>query len=99
MMLHEPQSAGIVLTNEVLQDKRLSLEALGFLVRAMSLEPDWDFRPRWIAAEFGIGKDKAYRLIKELVDCGYCRRHVERAEGRFAKTDYRFDSGRTPEKS
>lgn len=66
---HKPYSQ---LTNVMLRDRRLSLEATGALVFILSLTPDWQFSLEWLCKTRRIGRDKGQRIIRELVVLGYC---------------------------
>lgn len=77
--------------NKMLQDKRMSLEAKGFLVSMLSRPPHWKFNFRWAKEEHNVGRDKLYRLIDELITLGYCKRHQPRIPGgSWGQTEYYF---------
>lgn len=60
-----------VLPNGTIRDPRLSLDALGLLVKLISRPPNWEVRPYQLQKECSIGRDKLRRLLAELEDSGY----------------------------
>ncbi len=69
------------LSNRMLRDKRLSVEARGALAFILSHPADWQFELKWLSRELGIGRDKSYRVIDEHIANGYCVRQQPRAQG------------------
>ncbi|KAF0843126.1 hypothetical protein FNL37_0543 [Methylovorus glucosotrophus] len=68
-----------LLARETLQDSRLSLSALGGLVRMLSLPNDWEIRIGPLEREIlHVGPDLRKRLFKELIDAGYIKRSQSR---------------------
>ncbi len=85
---HKPYAQ---LGNAMLQDKRLSIEARGLLGSIMSRPTNWRFHVSWLMAEHAIGRDKTYRLVRELMAGGYCIRSQERtASGAWGPIEYVF---------
>lgn len=79
------------ISNTPLQDRRLSLDAVGLLACVMSLPEDWNFNRAWAKKRFSVGKEKLERIIKELITAGYVQREQERGEaGRMAHAVYIF---------
>ncbi|EGR1048490.1 hypothetical protein NMR69_002872 [Vibrio cholerae] len=60
-----------VLPNGTIRDTRLSLDALGLLVKLISRPPNWEVRPYQLQQECSIGRDKLRRLLAELENTGY----------------------------
>ncbi|OZC35051.1 hypothetical protein B9Q17_07495 [Marinobacter vinifirmus] len=60
-----------VLPNRTIRDPRLSLDALGLLVKLISRPPNWEVRPYQLQQECAIGRDKLRRLLAELESSGY----------------------------
>lgn len=88
------------ISNAPLRDRRLSLEARGFLVSVMSLPEDWVFNRAWARNEYGVGRDKLDRIIRELKEADYVRFVQSRDRGgRMAKSAYVFtaDAGQFDE--
>lgn len=77
-----------VITNEALEDPRLSNAAKGLLVRMLSLPDDWEFNVRGLAAICRDGRDAIRRQLQELEDGGYLKRRPHAAGGRFGAWEY-----------
>lgn len=69
--VHKPYT---LLGNAMLQNRDLSIEARGILASILSRPQNWSFRIKWLRQEHGVGRDKVYRLLNELIGNGYCRR-------------------------
>lgn len=67
-----------VFANALLNDGRLSAEALGVLVYLVSKPGSWRVMPGVLGKRFGCGRDKVYRIMGELIDAGYASREAER---------------------
>ena len=79
------------ISNTPLQDKRLSLEAVGLLVCVLSLPENWLFNRKHARERFNIGREKLDRILRELKDMGYILHVQERDEaGRMSKSVYVF---------
>lgn len=79
------------IANRPLQEKGLSLEAIGLLVCVMSLPEDFEFGREWARWRFDIGREKLDRIIKELKEAGYVQFEQERDEHqRLGKSVYLF---------
>ncbi|ELN6884924.1 hypothetical protein RZY40_003150 [Vibrio alginolyticus] len=73
-----------VLPNSTIRDSRLSIDALGLLVKLISRPPNWEVRPHQLQNECGIGRDRLRRLLKELESCGYLvRKKCRNPDGRW----------------
>lgn len=68
--------------NAVLNDEKLSAEALGVLAYLLGKPNDWTVMPANLANRFGCGRDRIYRILKELIDAGY----MFRSQGRSDET-------------
>lgn len=66
------QKEFVCLSNSVLQDPNLSLEAIGLWSHCMSRPENWIFRVTQLASQFNIGVKKIYKIINELIAKGYC---------------------------
>lgn len=73
------------LPNHVFEDIRLSMEARWLLGYLLSKPDNWTVRMGDIAKKGACGRDKARRMINELVEQGYAEKDQQRDEGRFAK--------------
>ncbi|RUU29747.1 helix-turn-helix domain-containing protein [Mesorhizobium sp. M6A.T.Ce.TU.016.01.1.1] len=71
--------------NHVFEDVRLSMEARWLLGYLLSKPDNWTVILGDIAKRGGCGRDKARRIVNELVQHGYADKEQERDEGRFGK--------------
>lgn len=55
------------------QDRQLSYEARGMLGDLLSRPDDWQVQPKALEMD-GCGRDKVYRILKELINTGYIHR-------------------------
>jgi len=75
----------------MLQDETLSLDAAGALVFILSLPDTWEFDLSWLCRRRRVGRDKALRIVGELIKRGYCNRRRDRDEkGRLGPVIYEF---------
>lgn len=73
-----------IMPNSTIRDPDLSLDALGLLVKLISMPPTWEVRPYKLREDCRIGRDKLRRLLAELQKCGYLVRTKSRnAEGKW----------------
>ena len=78
--------------NEILftkiNDKPISLEAIGLFLRLLSLPPDWDLNYAGLSVICGCCKDKIERLLTELKQAGYLTMIAERVKGKIKGHNY-----------
>lgn len=75
--------------NEVITNTNLTIEARWLLVYLLSKPHSWIVRIEDIRRVGGIGRDKGYSLLKELVDAGYVQKHETRTEdGQYGAVEY-----------
>lgn len=67
-----------IVPNSVTEDTRLSFEARGVLCYLLAKPDTWQIRVSDIQKQGGFGRDKAYRILKELRDVGYLVLEVNR---------------------
>lgn len=85
-----------IVSNAVAQDARLSMRALGLLVRLLSRPDNWETNSTTLAAEFGVGREQMQGVLRELSGFGYMALVKERKEdGTFFSRWYVYDE---PEK-
>ena len=78
-----------IIPNEALLDTRLSISARWLLAYLLSRPNDWQVQVGDIQKKGGIGREKAYYLIKELVAVGWVRKDFSRGEGgQWGGVDY-----------
>ena len=53
------------------------------MVYLLSKPPSWQLSPTDIRKRFKWGRDKAYKVIAGLIECGYIIKDAEREGGRF----------------
>jgi hypothetical protein len=75
-----PQKEFVCLKNSVLQDGNLSIEALGLWAHCMSRPDNWTFHISQLCQHFGVGKNKLYKIINQLIAEGYAFRGQRRGE-------------------
>jgi len=69
--------------NHVFEDVRLSMEARWLLGYLLSKPDNWTVVIGDIINRGGCGRDKARKMIAELVETGYAEREQTRADGKF----------------
>lgn len=80
-----------MLGNAMLQNPKLRNDALGVLVFILSHPEDWHFEVEWLCRERKLGRDKAKRVIAEIISAGYCHRVRPRnADGTLGPYEYVF---------
>ncbi len=85
-------------SNTLMHDRRLSLNARGLMMIVLSLPEKWEFTISGLAVMCGISQDAVNRCIKELCALGYAEvRQSKDGKGRFSQKDYLFYE--TPEGS
>ena len=76
------------LTNSLINDTRLSADDLGMLVYLLSKPNDWIVRVTELRKRFDIGRDKVYRLLRQLEQYGYVVSEQVKIDGKFAENRY-----------
>lgn len=77
---HHPRQYTTIPT-PTLRDNRLSLEALGLLVRLLSFPDIWEIKVGPLGRDCGVGRDKLQSLLRELRSVGYLRHEQYRGQG------------------
>lgn len=95
-----PETHYLQVANAVVCDRRLSFGATGLLVHLLSKPEHWEVSVKALSNVAKEGRDKIYKLINELIDCGYCERITKRnSQGKVIGTDYEiFDMPRESQK-
>ncbi len=73
--------------NHVFEDDRLSMEARWLLGYLLSKPDNWTVVIGDIIKKGGCGRDKARKMIAELVEFGYAEREQSRADGKFGASN------------
>lgn len=76
-----------IIQNEIF-DSELPLDTMGLFMFLLSLPNDWKLNITHLRNKFGIGKDKAYRMINELIEAGYVEKEEMREGGKFSSLVY-----------
>lgn len=77
-----------IVDNDVINDERMHLKALGLFVYMWSKPDDWQFYISEIATHFKDGESAVSSAMKELMELGYLKRTQNRKEGKFSTYDY-----------
>lgn len=70
-----------IISNEILQNKEMSFEEIGFLAHCLSKPPEWKFNPTAIWNQGKVGKNKVYHLFGSLIELGYCIKTTHKNTG------------------
>lgn len=90
MIIRRKQTANYTeLPNIVLTDERISIEARWCLAYLLSKPDNWQVQTANIQNVGNVGKDKAHRLIRELIEAGWISRSAVRSDnGTFDGYEY-----------
>ena len=83
-----------VISSACIEDKRLSWEARGLLIYLLSKKDNWQVKIKDLINQtkdcLGVrsGRDKVYKVLKELRCAGYLWRDFSRCGGTFAGVEY-----------
>ena len=81
-----------ILSNEVCRDTRLSMKALGLLIRLLSRPDNWNTNSESLAREFAVGRDQIRTVMNELSEFGYLQLVKKQdAAGHWNSTWYVYD--------
>jgi len=100
MTIHRERKSGnfTTLSNELLQDRRLSLKARGLLGLMLSLPDSWSFNVRGLATLCREGTDAVRSALRELEAAGYVRRRRTCGpRGKYDRGAYEVYEKPTPE--
>jgi hypothetical protein len=74
----QPDAPFVGIPNETARDPHLSWEAAGMLVYLLSLPPGWTLHPSHLVKARKGGRDRIYRILRELRELGYIERIEQR---------------------
>lgn len=95
---HGAQNHYFLMNRETAQNRDLSFEARGLLSYVLSKPDTWQIEIDDLKQK-GCGRDKAYRILKELIDTRYVARIITRdAKKRIVEVDYIVHEEPLPEK-
>lgn len=66
-----------IIKNEIVNNKALTMEAMGLLTFMLSKPNGWEFRQDHLCNHFNVGRDRMRSVMKTLSDAGYVRREKE----------------------
>lgn len=72
--IHDRSNPYVINNSHTIRNTKLSAMARFLLVYCFSFRDDWEFSPKSIAKGMGIGRDKVYKLIRELVSKNHALR-------------------------
>lgn len=76
-----------IISRDVLQNSTLSIEARGLMAYLLSHHESWELRVTQVCTEFSMGKDRARKIIRELMDQGYIEeKKLVESNGQFSKS-------------
>jgi hypothetical protein len=85
-----------IISNTVAQDDRLSMRALGLLVRLLSRPDNWETNSEKLAREFGVGREQMQGVLRELSQLGFMKLIKHRNEnGTISSKWHVFDEPET----
>ena len=85
---HKHFSNFTIIPNEILRDKNMTFAEKGLLSYLLSLPDNWDIRVSVIAETFGETERGILKLLRGLIEMGYCKRVAIRKDGRLAGQHY-----------
>lgn len=95
---HDKEHPFLMLNKQAIRDPNLSLEAVGLLTRLLCNKDDWTIHVTQLMTANNCGRDKMYRILKELVTNGYAYHAIERTKGKYQPaTWYVFENKKSPE--
>jgi hypothetical protein len=71
-----------ILPNNIVNDQRLSIEAIGVLAYLLSRPPNWKIRHAQLRKAYRVGRQKLQRIIRELIQAGYLDRDDDQPRDR-----------------
>lgn len=77
-----------IIPNAILRDTGMTFAEKGLLSYLLSLPKDWNIRVLNIAETFGETERGILKLLKGLIERGYCKRVPIRKDGRLAGQQY-----------
>lgn len=83
-VIRRQRSTWTTVDNRIINDEKLTLEALGLLVYMLSKPDAWEFSQEQLGRQWGRGREAMRSIMKTLQVAGYVRRTIERdAAGRI----------------
>jgi hypothetical protein len=85
---HNAENPYCQIRRTTLQDERLSFEARGLLAYLLSKSHDWRVVIGDLMRAGNTGRDRVYRILRELESAGYLTRHAVREGGKWRGFEY-----------
>ena len=86
--IHDKDHPYTVISNALVNDPSLSLNALAVMTYLISKPNDWRVRADDIQRRFQISRGKVYNILDELMERGYLSREIIRQGGRVKECRY-----------
>ena len=86
--IHDKDHPYTVISNALVNDQSLSLNALAVMTYLISKPNDWRVRADDIQRRFQISRGKVYNILDELMERGYLSREIIRQGGRVKECRY-----------
>ena len=86
-MIHRAENRQFytIVDGRTVKDSNLSMDALGLLVRMLSMSDEWEFSVKDLMARYGVGQSKLLRCLDELKTAGYLEmKQVKNEAGHIA---------------
>ena len=83
ILKNKTQGNFVMVSRQIMKDKRLSLVDRGLLVTLLSLSDGWNLSNRGLQKILPDGRDKIARSMNRLIDLGYVTREQGRAGNRY----------------
>lgn len=97
---HDKEHPYVMISKAMLKDKSISPQSKGVLCYLLSLPDNWKTNPCQVADALGIGEDRIYTALNELIKEGYCVRTRTRNEkGQWNPYKYEFFEERLPHRT
>jgi hypothetical protein len=75
---HSKEHPYLVVSRKLIEDEKLDYQAQGFLISLLAKPDDWQFVPKLLGREKGVGVDTVRRIIRRCIKAGYIYRSDER---------------------
>lgn len=94
---HNKEHPYVMISKSMLKDKSISPQSKGVLCYLLSLPDDWKTNPRQVAEAMGVGEERIYTALRELIKENYCLYSRNRNEsGQWGPSRYEFFEERLP---
>ncbi len=85
-IIRRQRSTWTTVDNRIINDRRLSMKALGLLVYMLSKPDNWEFSQESLGEWFDEGREAMRTVMKSLSGAGYIRREIVRCAGGQLRT-------------